>query len=365
MNRYAALTRRVAAINEAGLARSLRPLEMTGPTSGRLAGDEVQVFCSNDYLGLAQHPEVRAAYGGAGAGAARLISGDRPAHQALEATIGEWFGRPATLFSSGYHANLALMSTVLESGDHVASDALNHASIIDGLRLSRATRHVLDHGDSRSIPANARMVVVEGMYSMDGDVLDLRRYTDPDRWLAVDEAHAVGVLGPDGQGAAAAQGVVPDFIVGTLGKALGVYGAFVVGPPSLRELLVSRGRSFIYTTGLPEPVVRAASVAIRLATDERRARLSERVRRMRGGLRDLGIDAGGDAHIIPVGLGPRTMNVASALLARGYWVAGIRPPTVPQGTDRLRITVSAAHEDHQIDGLLSALDTVLRDTPDA
>lgn len=365
MTRYAALSRRVAAINEAGLARQLRTLEMTGPTMGQLSGRPVHVFCSNDYLGLAHHPEVRAAHVGAGTGAARLISGNRPAHQELEAAISEWYGRPATLFSSGYHANLALMSTVLESGDRVASDALNHASIIDGLRLSRAERHILPHGDPTRIPPDTRMVVVEGLFSMDGDTVDLAQYTGADRWLAVDEAHAVGALGPAGRGVAADQGVVPDFIVGTLGKALGVYGAFIVGPPDLRELLISQGRSFIYTTGLPESVARAATVALGLANAERRARLADRVRRLRTGLADLGLSAGGSAHIVPLGLGTRTMAVADALLARGHWVAGIRAPTVAPGTERLRITVSAAHTDDQIDGLLDALDAVLQEVPDA
>jgi 8-amino-7-oxononanoate synthase len=314
------------------------------------------VFCSNDYLGLAQHPEVQAAYKGAGAGAARLISGNRPAHLALEAALSDLFGRPATLMSSGYHANLALLSTVVESQHVVASDALNHASIIDGLRLSRAKRVVIPHGDPGSVPSSARMAVVEGIYSMDGDILDLSLYQAPGRWLAVDEAHAFGALGPGGRGAAAAQGVEPDFLVGTLGKALGVYGAFVVGPPVLRELLLSQGRSFIFTTGLPEPVAAAALVALGLADDARRDKLAANVHRLRSGLAQLGLASESGNHIIPVVLAEQTMAVADALLERGFWVAGVRPPTVPAGRERLRITVSAAHTADQIDGLLDALD---------
>lgn len=356
---YDALQRRVAALSEAGLRRELRTLQMRSATTGLLQGHPVQVFCANDYLGLAQHPEVMAAFSGGGAGAARLISGNRPAHVALEAALSERFGRPATLMSSGYHANLALLSTVLQAGDVVASDALNHASIIDGLRLSKAERVVLPHGDASAVPAGARMAVVEGLYSMTGDHVDLASYQAPGRWLAVDEAHAFGVLGPDGLGAAAAQGVQPDFIVGTLGKALGVYGAFIVGPPVLRELLLSRGRSFIFTTGLPEPVAAAALVALGLADDARRQRLRENTQRMRAGLHDLGLSPAEGHHIVPVILGERTMAVAQGLLERGYFVAGIRPPTVPSGTERLRITLSAAHTPEQIDGLLEALDQEL------
>ncbi len=356
MNPYGPLERRVAALNEAGLARRLRALDMTSATTGMLEGRSVTVFCSNDYLGLATHPEVQSAYRGAGAGAARLISGNRPAHEALEAALSERFGRPATLMSSGYHANLALYTTVLEPGDVVASDALNHASIIDGLRLSRAERVVVPHDDPGAIPSHARMAVVEGVYSMDGDSPDLAAIQAPGRWLAVDEAHAFGVVGPDGCGAAAAQGVRPDFIVGTLGKAIGVYGAFVIGPPVLRELLLSEGRSFIFTTGLPEPVAAAALVALGLADDARREKLAVNVQRLRSGLAQLGLGSAEGSHIVPVVLGSRTMTLAEALLDRGYWVAGIRPPTVPHGTERLRITVSAAHTPAQIDGLLDALD---------
>jgi 8-amino-7-oxononanoate synthase len=352
----------MALVEALGLKRELRELEMVDGVQGILSGRRVTVFCSNDYLGLAHHPDVQGAFDGTGAGASRLISGNRPAHVALEEKISDLFGRPATLFSSGYHANLALMSTAVEPGDRVASDALNHASLIDGLRLSRATRQVLPHGDPSGIEPGTRMVVVEGMYSMDGDILDLQSYRG-EHWLVVDEAHAFGVLGQQGRGAAAAQGVEPDFVVGTLGKAIGTYGAFVVGPPSLRELLVSRARTFIFTTGLPEPVVRASLVALDLATDDRRGRLSENVVRFRDGLRGLGIAALGETHIVPIVLGARTMAVADGLLARGFWVAGIRAPTVPDGTERLRITLSALHTPDQIDQLLEALSAVLKETP--
>jgi 7-keto-8-aminopelargonate synthetase-like enzyme len=364
VSRFAALQAQVQMVEDQGLRRELRAIQMNGPTTGRLNDASVVVFCSNDYLGLAHHPDVVAAFKGSGAGASRLISGNRPVHEHLEERLGLLYGRPATVFSSGYHANLALMSTVVDAGDSVASDALNHASIIDGLRLSKAKRHILPHGEPEFIEPNTRMVVVEGLYSMDGDVLKLERYSG-EHWLAVDEAHAVGAMGPGGRGVAAAQGVEPDFLVGTLGKALGTYGAFVVGPPSLRELLISRGRSFIFTTGLPEPVVCAATVALALANDERRDRLSMNVQRFRNGLSDLGISALGSNHIVPVVFGDQTMAVADALLARGFWAAGIRAPTVPAGTERVRFTLSSAHTHEQIDQLLDALDAVVQEVRNA
>jgi len=362
LGRYASLQARLDALDAQGLRRWLRPLRPTGPTTALLPdGRPVVVFSSNDYLGLAQHPEVMAAWTGGGAGSSRLISGDRPAHHALEDALGERFGRPATLFTSGWHANLALLSTVVGKGDRVASDALNHASIIDGLRLSGAERVVLPHGQA-AVPADARMAVIEGLFSMDGDRSDVAAYTG-EHWLSVDEAHAVGALGPGGRGVAADQGAQPDFLQGTLGKAYGAVGAFVVGPPELRALLVSAGRTFVFTTGLPEGAARAALVGLHLADDARRARLASNVRRLRQGLAQLGVPTMGTDHIVPVVLGDRAMAAAAALLERGFLVPGIRPPTVPAGTERLRITVSAAHSEEQVDRLVEALAGVVGTAP--
>lgn len=354
MSRYEPLRARLQSIDAAGLRRSLRPLRMLSPTEALVDGDRVDVFCSNDYLGLAGHPEVVAAWRGGGVGSARLVSGDRPSHHALEDALGERWGRPALLFSSGYHANLALFATVPRPEDLVASDALNHASIIDGLRLSRARRLVVPHADPATIPPGARLVAVEGLYSMDGDVPDLTRYpVEP--WLAVDEAHAVGCLGPGGRGAAACQGLTPDFLVGTFGKAYGAAGAFVVGPPELRDLLVSAGRAFIYTTGPPEAAVHAALTGLRLADDERRERLAAVARRLREGLGAVGITALGSAHILPILAGPRALPLAAALRRAGFLVPGIRHPTVPRGQERLRVTVSSEHRPDQVDRLVEAL----------
>jgi len=360
---YAHLHDLVDDLTTRGLRRHVRAIEPRGPSRGRLQdGRVVDVFCSNDYLGLAQHPEVRAAWKGGGTGSARLIAGDRFAHHALEDALSEWMGRPTTVLSTGWHANLAVLGAVLQRGDTTTSDRLVHASLIDGLRLSRAARTVLPHG-STNIPENTRLHVTEGLFSMDGDQVDLtateRACRAAGAWLLVDEAHAIGCLGPQGRGAAAEAGVEPDFVVGTLGKALGAFGAFVTGPPVLRELLLSRGRAFIFTTGLPVPACRAATVALQLATDDRRRALSQAADRLRKGLRGLGLRPDGEAHIVPVVLGPRTMAVAQGLLERGVYVAGIRPPTVPAGTERLRISVSAAHTNAQIDRLVSVLGDVL------
>lgn len=353
-DRYEPWARRLDAIRRGGRQRSLRTLVPTGPTTADLDGREVIVACSNDYLGLAWDPEVRAAATGGGATGSRLISGSRPAHRALEEALEAWLGRPALLFGSGYHANLAVCSTVCEQGDLVASDAANHASIIDGLRLSRARRLVVPHADPDAVPPDARLVVVEGLFSMDGDVPPLARYPRGP-WLAVDEAHAVGCLGPDGRGASAALGVTPDILIGTFGKAFGGAGAFVSGPRELIELLVNAGRSFIFSTAPPEPVAAMALAGLRRATDELRQRLEANVERFRCALLQLGWKPLGDAHVVPVVTGEHTMPLARRLLDQGVFAPGIRWPTVPAGQERVRFTVSAAHTPEQLDRICEAL----------
>ncbi len=368
---YASLQTRLDSIARMGRRRSLSPLRPSSPTQAVDAhGHELVVFSSNDYLGLAQHPELRAAWTGAGSGSARLIAGDRPVHHALEDALSAHYGPGvaggdgvATLFSSGWHANLALLGTALQRDELVASDALNHASLIDGIRLSRARKHILPHGEVGPLAAETRMLVQEGIYSMDGDRPDLGAAALSARsvgaWLAVDEAHAVGVLGPGGCGVSAAQVQMPDFLVGTLGKAYGAFGAFVVGPPALRELFLSAGRSFIFTTGLPEGAAHAGLAGLRLATDERREQLRSVIERFRTGAAQLGLDVLGEDHICPVITGARTMEVARALYAAGFHVPGIRPPTVPAGTERLRVTLSAAHSEGEVDRFLETLGRIL------
>lgn len=354
MSRHSPWARRLDEIQRAGRWRKLRTVTPTGPTTAHLEGRSVVVACSNDYLGLASDPRIQQAARGAGVASSRLISGDRPIHRALEAQLEDWLGRPALIFSSGFLANLAVFSTVCVSGDRVASDAYNHASIIDGLRLSRAERTIVPHADPRAIPAEVQLIVLEGLYSMDGDTPPLRDYpTEP--WLAVDEAHAVGCLGPRGRGAAAAVGIEPDILIGTFGKAFGAAGAFVAGPPELKELLINAGRSFIFTTGMPEPVAAMALAGLQAATDALRQRLAANVVRLRTGLRQLGWDPLGEAHIVPIVAGGRALALAERLLQADIYAPPIRYPTVARGQERLRFTVSAAHTPEQLDRICDAL----------
>lgn len=356
MSRYEPWRSRLAAIDDAGLTRSLSSLKMVSPTRGQLNTQDVIVACSNDYLGLAFHPELCGAAKGVGAGASRLISGSRPIHHQLEDALEEAYGRPALLFVSGYQANLAVFSSVCEAGQHIASDALNHASIIDGIRLSPSECVVVPHGEPDAIPNGTDLIVVEGLYSMNGDRAPLDQYPK-EPWLAVDEAHALGCLGPRGLGRAAEVGVEPDILVGTFGKALGAAGAFVVGPPELKELLINTGRSFIYTTAAPEPLVAMALAGFKLAlgADDLRERLVQNTVYFRQGLAQLGWQALGSAHIVPVMAGKQVMDLSARLEKRGVLAPGIRYPTVAKGEERIRFTLSAAHTTVELDQILDAL----------
>jgi len=352
--RYGAWRRRLAALDEAGRTRQTRTVVATGPVEGLVEGRPVLVACSNDYLGLSWDPEVRASAVGGGAGASRLVGGTRPVHEVLERALGDHFGGSALLFPSTWHANLSVCSALTEAGDLVASDALNHASIIDGLRLGPARRVIVPHGRTDEVPADARLAIFEGLFSMDGDTADLSR-VPAHPWLAVDEAHAVGALGPGGRGVAAAQGVRPDVLVGALGKAYGAAGGFVVGPPELRELLVNAGRSFIFTTAPPEPVAAMALTGLHRATDALREQLAANARTLRTFLAELGWRPLGEAHIVPIVVGPGAMALSERLLARGVLAPGIRFPTVPVGEERLRLTVSAAHTAEHLSRIADAL----------
>ena len=354
MSRHTSWRRRLDRIATAGQTRALKTLVPTGPTTAQYDGQPVIVACSNDYLGLSWHPEVRSAASGGGATSSRLICGSRPAHAALEHELERRYGQSALVFPSGYQANLAVFSTICEAGQHLASDALNHASIIDGIRLSAASYDVVDHADPGAIPAHADAIAIEGLYSMDGDVPPLGDYpTDP--WLVVDEAHAVGCLGPQGLGAAAQLGVVPDIRIGTFGKAYGGAGAFVVGPPDLKALLINAGRSFIFTTAPPEPLVAMALAGLRTASDALREQLVANTRRFRTGLRQNGWEPHGAHHIVPVVVGSEVMALSDRMLARGVLAPGIRWPSVPEGQERIRFTMSAAHTADQLDQIVEAL----------
>ena len=374
-------------IEDAGLYRKLRRVESDqGPTL-RLDGREVINFSSNNYLGLANHPSLCKAAKeaidryGCGSGASRLISGNMTLHEELESKIAELKGTEAALvFNSGFQANTGILSTLVGEGDVVLSDALNHASIIDGCRLSRAKVVVYGHCDIeqlerslRDAPSNARkLIVTESLFSMDGDeapFADIVNLAEKHgAMVMVDEAHATGVYEPSGAGLVAKLGLgdrVP-IQMGTLGKALGGFGAYVAGSKALRELLINRCRSFIFTTSLPPAVMAMGMAAIDLVMrePERRQALWNNCEGLRAGLKELGYSLGGSqSQILPLMVGDATacMRFSEKLLDGGIFAQGIRPPTVPAGTSRLRITLMATHRPEHIDQALRVFKEVAQE----
>jgi 8-amino-7-oxononanoate synthase len=349
---------------------------------------------SNDYLGLAalnvsRETSVQPSREGVwdddlasdGAGASRLIHGTRPAHLALEGALTAWVGSPsALLFSSGYTANVGILQALGAPGSLIVSDALNHASIVDGCRLSRARVVVTPHLDLGAVGAtlassteSPKWVVVESYFSMDGDEADLaglRSLCDSHgAGLVVDEAHALGVFGPDGSGRCAACGVRPDALVGTLGKAVGLQGAFVAGSDELRALLWNRARSFVFSTA-PSPALCATAlfhVQRARAADRSRARLMKLASILRAALRASGarVPERGSGPIVPVLVGSkeRALALAQRLRAAGILAQAIRYPTVPEGTARVRLTVSAAWPDGAVERVAEQVVLGLGDLP--
>jgi 8-amino-7-oxononanoate synthase len=367
------ITERLEKLRDRGLYRRLRLISgPQGPTV-LLDGRPVLLLCSNNYLGLADHPVVREAAAdaamrwGAGAGASRLISGNMKPHRRLEERLAEFKGfEAALLFGSGYMANGGVISALARHGEVIFSDELNHASIIDGCRLSRAETFIYRHGDTehlgwglRETAGRGSLIVTDGVFSMDGDIAPLeelvRLARRHDCRLMVDEAHATGVIGPGGRGSVAEAALTGDvdIVVGTLGKALGSYGAYVCANRELVEYLINTARSFIFSTAPPPPVVAAALAALELLqSDPGRA---EKVRANAAVLRETlaleGLPAEGPGtHIIPVPVGNagRTMELSERLLERGVFAQGIRPPTVPEGSSRLRLTVMATHQPREL-----------------
>lgn len=336
--------------------------------------------CSNDYLGLgaghvSRETPLKARLG---AGASRLIHGTQPEHLELEAALANWVSKPAALlFSSGYAANVGTLAALCTRDDFIVSDRLNHASLVDGCRLSRSAVAIVEHCDHEAVArqlalarsARARWVVVESYYSMDGDSPNLARLRsvcdEHDAHLYVDEAHALGVFGPNGAGLCAAQGVAPDVLVGTLGKSIGLAGAFVAGSETLRRWLWNRARSFVFSTGTP-PILTELLLthlhATRSAADLR-DRLLRNAAALRAALAARGIALPSDSHgpIIPIHVGDseRSLRVAARLREARIVVQAIRPPTVPAGTARLRLTVTAAMTAADVERLAAALATAL------
>jgi adenosylmethionine---8-amino-7-oxononanoate aminotransferase len=366
-------------IEAAGLARSMVPLSGAADAEVEVAGRRMLMLSSNNYLGLATHMRLRAAAAsaveryGTGAGASRLVAGDLALHHDVETRLARFKGTEAALlFTSGYHANIGTIAALVSSDDQVFSDALNHASIIDGCRLARARVAVYPHRDTTALRrllaetpvARRRLIVTDSVFSMDGDLAPLAELVEVaregDAWLMVDEAHATGTFGKTGAGLAEALGLAGaiDVSMGTLGKALGGFGAYVAGSRALIDLLVNRARSFIYTTAPPPATVAAAAAALEIvaAEPERRRALWARAEQLRKGLADLGFKTSGESHIVPllVGDNAAALGLADALYARGVFVRAIRPPTVPPGTARLRLTPMATHTEAQIDRALAA-----------
>jgi len=352
-------------------------------------GRRMLAFCSNDYLGLAAERRVVEAFQagaarfGIGAGAAHLIDGHTGAHHALEEELAEWTGRArALLFSTGYMANLGAIAGLLGRGDRVFEDRLNHASLLDAGPLSRAKMRRYRHCDIVHLrellgqaPSSARcLVATDGVFSMDGDHARLTELADAagdcHAWLMVDDAHGLGVLGPQGAGTCALYGLGSDriqILVGTLGKALGTFGAFVAGSEELIETLIQKARPYIYTTAPPPAIAEATRVSLRIARSEewRRERLRKLVRRFRRGAQGLGLCLGdSETPIQPVILGSveRAMHWAGFLERQGLLVPAIRPPTVAEGSARLRITFSALHSDLHLERLLDSLQTLSRES---
>lgn len=349
-----------------------------GPVQVDVDGASLTSFCGNDYLGLRLHPDLRAAAlaatveHGTGSGASRMVSGNLSLHESAEHSLARFVGAPSALLgTSGYAMNVGALSALLGPDDVVFSDALNHASLIDGIRLSRARVVVHPHLDldalrrELGVSARRRWIVTESLFSMDGDAPDLRALADlaaeHGAQFYVDEAHAIGVLGPGGRGLCAAEGVRPDVLVGTLGKSLGGSGAFVAGSAALRLWLWNRCRAHVFSTGISPANAAVATAAVSLLSrdDTSITALQKNVSLLRGLLADGGVRALGraDSPIVPIVMGDdlRALETCQRLRARGYFVQAIRPPTVPEGGTRLRVTVSAAHSPDEITRFAEAL----------
>lgn len=364
-------------LRERGLYRRMRMV--SGPQGPRvlLDGRPVLLLCSNNYLGLADHPRVREAAAeaamryGAGAGSSRLVSGTMRIHRRLEERLAEFKGsETALLFGSGYLANTGVVQALARRGEVVFSDALNHASIVDGCRLAGAETFVYAHGDLehlawglREAQGRGSLIVTDGIFSMDGDVAPLEGIVElahaHDARVMVDDAHGTGTIGPDGRGAVAAAGLEDevDVLVGTLGKSLGSYGAYVCCDRPMAKLLTNTARTLIFSTAPPPPSVAAAMAALELLREEPRRvdKLQRNARALRDALRGAGVTlpagasggAGGEAEtpIVPVVVGGAEAAVAASdrALADGIFAQAIRPPTVPEGSSRLRLAVMATH----------------------
>ncbi len=363
-----------------GLLRSRRTLSRPQSPHITVDGKEYLAFCSNDYLGLANHPQLIAALQqgvqqwGVGAGAAHLVSGHFAPHHELEQRLATFVGKPAALlFSTGYMANLGVVQALVGKGDTVFADKLNHSSLNDAMLLSRADMQRYRHGDMAQLAQmlerttiGRKLIITDAVFSMDGDIASLPELAalceQHDAWLLVDDAHGFGVLGRQGRGSLSHFGIDSKRIIlmGTLGKAAGVSGAFVAAEQVVIDTLVNHARSYVYTTATPPALSSALLQSVQLIEqgDALRERLHRLIERLRVGLRDLPWQLmPSDTAIQPLLIGDnkQALRLSDGLRERGIWVAAIRPPTVPQGTARLRITLSAAYSEGDVERLIGAL----------
>jgi 8-amino-7-oxononanoate synthase len=380
------LADRLDELRERGLHRRLRMISGPQGPSVLLDGRPVLLLCSNNYLGLADHPRVREAAAeaamrwGAGAGASRLISGNMKLHRRLEERLAAFKDQEAALlFGSGYLANTGAIAALARNGEVIFSDQLNHASIIDGCRLSRAETFAYRHADLdhlewglRKAEGRGSLIVSDGVFSMDGDVAPIEglvrlahRY---DCRLMIDEAHATGAIGPGGRGSVAAAGLSDevDVVVGTLGKALGSYGAYICGSRVLVDYLINVARPFIFSTAPPPPSVAAADAALEvlISNPHRVERLGANAKMMREALLAEGLPlAPSETQIVPVMVGDPelTVQLSELALERGVFAQGIRPPTVPEGTSRLRLATMATHRGSELVRATKVLGDVARE----
>jgi len=379
MSKWDYLKEELFELSRIGRRRSLRWIEDLKGVKALIEEREVLLFCSNDYLGISRSERFKEVVlevlekWGAGAPSSRSIAGSFLIHRELEEELSRFKGSErALLFSTGYMANMGILTTLVGEGDLILSDQFNHASIIDGARLSRAEVWVYKHKDMDHLEdllkrSNHRrkLIVSDGVFSMEGDIAPLRELKElSDKYgaiLVIDDAHGTGVLGKEGRGIAEHFGLLGqiDVQMGTLGKALGIMGAFVAGEAVLVEYLLNRARTFMYTTSLPPVVVGMAKEALRILKEEpwRREKLWENTRLFREGAKRLGFRVLGETPIVPIVIGDDelTMRFSAALFEMGIYVQGIRPPTVPPGTSRLRFSISALHSKSDIERALFAL----------
>ncbi len=387
-----ALEAPLAEIERQHLTRVRRTVEGFGEVSSTtqvvVDGRPLVNFCGNDYLGLARHPLVSAALcraaasWGVGSGASHFVTGHGLEHARLEEELAAFVGRERVLLlSTGYMANLAVITTLAGRGDVVVLDRLSHASLIDATLLSGARWRRYPHADAgaaqrllaeRASSDLVRLIATDGVFSMDGDLAPLKELAAAaaalGAWLIVDDAHGLGVIGATGRGTLEHLGglgteAVP-VLIGTLGKAFGTFGAFVAGSRDLIELVMQRARSYIYTTALPQALAAATRAALAVAQREswRRERVLALTQRFRAAARERGLPLG--ASVTPIqpvliGTADAALDASRRLLEAGFWVAAIRPPTVPRNTARLRITLSASHAESEVDALVEALERAL------